>query len=76
MSKTVQLEFVNCLIDNIGDYNLDVCTIISYQKSPDQRYIADSNYCGKVDLMTVSDVVDRYGSHFTRPPFHVFVDGY
>jgi len=24
MSKTVQLEFVNCLIDNIGDYNLDV----------------------------------------------------
>jgi hypothetical protein len=32
-----------------------------YQKSPDQRYISDSAYVGKIDLMTVSDVVDKYG---------------
>jgi len=45
------------------DYDVELWNPILtfYQKSPDQRYIADSNYCGKVDLMTVSDVVDKYG---------------
>ena len=45
------------------DYDVELWnTVLTfYQKSPDQRYIADSNYVGKVDLMTVSDVVDRYG---------------
>lgn len=45
------------------DYDIELWNpvLTFYQKSPDQRYIADSNYCGKVDLMTVSDVVDRYG---------------
>jgi len=45
------------------DYDVELWNPILtfYQKSPDQRYIADSNYCGKVDLMTVADVVDRYG---------------
>ena len=45
------------------DYDIELWNpvLTFYQKSPDQRYIADSNYCGKIDLMTVSDVVDRYG---------------
>ena len=45
------------------DYDVELWNPILtfYQKSPDQRYIADSNYCGKIDLMTVSDVVDKYG---------------
>jgi len=45
------------------DYDVELWNpvLTFYQKSPDQRYIADSNYCGKIDLMTVSDVVDRYG---------------
>jgi len=45
------------------DYDVELWNpvLTFYQKSPDQRYIADSNYAGKVDLMTVSDVVDRYG---------------
>jgi len=45
------------------DYDIELWNpvLTFYQKSPDQRYIADSNYAGKVDLMTVSDVVDRYG---------------
>tara|TARA_B100000497_G_C7693379_1_gene422416 strand:- start:2049 stop:4805 length:2757 start_codon:yes stop_codon:yes gene_type:complete len=45
------------------DYDVELWNpvLTFYQKSPDQRYIADSNYVGKVDLMTVSDVVDRYG---------------
>ena len=45
------------------DYDVELLNpvLTFYQKSPDQRYIADSNYVGKVDLMTVSDVVDKYG---------------
>jgi hypothetical protein len=45
------------------DYDVELWNpvLTFYQKSPDQRYIADSNYVGKIDLMTVSDVVDRYG---------------
>jgi len=45
------------------DYDVELWNpvLTFYQKSPDQRYIADSNYCGKVDLMTVADVIDRYG---------------
>jgi len=45
------------------DYEVELWNpvLTFYQKSPDQRYIAGSNYVGKVDLMTVSDVVDKYG---------------
>ena len=50
------------------DYDVELWNpvLTFYQKSPDQRYIADSNYVGKVDLMTVSDVVDRYGYLMTE----------
>jgi hypothetical protein len=45
------------------DYDIELWNpvLTFYQKSPDQRYISDSAYVGKVDLMTVSDVVDKYG---------------
>ena len=45
------------------DYDIELWNpvLTFYQKSPDQRYIADSNYVGKIDLMTVSDVVDKFG---------------
>tara|TARA_R100000541_G_scaffold370_12_gene3211 strand:+ start:2416 stop:5166 length:2751 start_codon:yes stop_codon:yes gene_type:complete len=45
------------------DYDVELWNpvLTFYQKSPDQRYISDSNYVGKIDLMTVADVVDRYG---------------
>lgn len=45
------------------DYDIELWNpvLTFYQKSPDQRYISDSAYVGKIDLMTVSDVVDRYG---------------
>tara|TARA_R110000765_G_scaffold108291_2_gene199285 strand:+ start:1050 stop:3809 length:2760 start_codon:yes stop_codon:yes gene_type:complete len=45
------------------DYDVELWNpvLTFYQKSPDQRYISDSNYVGKMDLMTVSDVIDKYG---------------
>jgi len=37
-----------------------------YQKSPNSRYISDSNYAGKCELMTVADVIDCYGYLMTK----------
>lgn len=45
------------------DYELELWNpvLTFYQKSPDARYISQSNYGGKIDLMTVADVIDKYG---------------
>ena len=45
------------------DYDVELWNpvLTFYQKSPDVRYIANSNYAGKIDLMTVSDVIDKFG---------------
>ena len=39
------------------DYEVELWNpvLTFYQKSPDVRYIADSNWAGKIDLMTVAD---------------------
>ena len=45
------------------DYDIELWNpvLTFYQKSPDVRYISQSNYVGKLDLMTVADVIDKYG---------------
>ena len=45
------------------DYELELWNpmLTFYHKSPDARYISQSNYAGKMDLMTVADVIDKYG---------------
>ena len=45
------------------DYDVELWNpvLTFYQKSPDVRYISDSNFVGKLDLMTAADVVDKYG---------------
>ena len=50
------------------DYDVELWNplLTFYQKSPDVRYISNSNYGGKVDLMTVADVVDKYGYLMTE----------
>ena len=54
------------------DYDVELWNpvLTFYQKSPDQRYISDSNFGGKVDLMTVADVVDKYGYLMTESQLH------
>ena len=32
-----------------------------YHKSPDARYISQANWVGKTDMLTPSDVIDKYG---------------
>ena len=50
------------------DYEIELWNpvLTFYHKSPDVRYISQSNYVGKLDLMTVADVIDKYGYLMTE----------
>jgi hypothetical protein len=49
------------------DYELEVWNpvLTYYHKSPGARYISQSNWAGKIDLMTPADVIDKYGYMMT-----------
>jgi len=38
-----------------------------YHKSPNQRYISEGQWVGKVDMMTVPDVIDNWGHLMSTP---------
>jgi hypothetical protein len=48
---------------NEDDYELELWNplLTFYHKSPDVRYISQGNWVGKMDLMSVSDVIDKFG---------------
>jgi len=50
------------------DYELELWNpvLTFYHKSPDNRYISQANWVGKCDMMTVSDVIDKYGYLMTE----------
>jgi hypothetical protein len=54
---------------NEDDYDVELWNpvLTFYQKSPDSRYISDSNFVGKCDMMTVADVIDKYGYLMDEP---------
>jgi hypothetical protein len=45
------------------DYEVELWNpaITFYHKSPDARYISQANWVGKTDMLTPSDVIDKYG---------------
>lgn len=45
------------------DYEVEVWNplLTFYHKSPQARYISQGNWAGKIDMMTVSDVIDKLG---------------
>lgn len=45
------------------DYDIELWNpaLTFYHKSPDVRYISEGNWVGKMDMMTTSDVIDKYG---------------
>jgi hypothetical protein len=55
-------EFWHFRMDE-DDYELELWNPILtfYHKSPDVRYISQGNFVGKIELHTVSDILDRYG---------------
>ena len=48
---------------NEDDFDIEVWNpvLTFYHKSPEARYVSQSNWVGRVDLMTISDIIDRYG---------------
>lgn len=52
---------------NEDDYDVELWNpvLTFYHKSPEARYISQSNWVGRVDLMTIADVVDKYGYKMT-----------
>jgi hypothetical protein len=50
------------------DYEIELWnpTLTFYSKSPDVRYISQGNWVGKIDMMSVSDVIDKFGWMMTQ----------
>lgn len=50
------------------DYDVELWNpvVTFYHKSPDVRYISQGNWVGKVDMLTVSDVIDKFGYIMTE----------
>ena len=50
------------------DYEVEVWNplVSFYHKSPDARYISQANWVGKIDILTPSDVIDKYGYLMTE----------
>lgn len=55
-------EFWHFKMDE-DDYEVELWNPILtfYHKSPDIRYISQGNFVGKIELHTVSDIIDKYG---------------
>jgi len=45
------------------DYDIELWNpvLTFYHKSPDVRYISQANWVGKIEMMSVSDVIDKFG---------------
>lgn len=45
------------------DYDVELWNpvLTFYHKSPDTRYISQGNWVGKIDMLSVADVIDKYG---------------
>lgn len=45
------------------DYEVELWNpaLVFYHKTPDVRYISQGNWVGKLDMLTISDVIDKYG---------------
>jgi len=50
------------------DYEIELWNpvLTFYHKSPDIRYISQGNWVGKIEMMTVADVIDKYGYLMTQ----------
>ncbi len=50
------------------DYDVELWNPVTtfYHKSPEARYISQGNWVGRIDMMTISDVIDKYGYMMTQ----------
>jgi hypothetical protein len=54
------------MMDDDFDIELWNPVMTFYHKSPEVRYISQGNWVGKVEMMTVADVIDKYGYLMTQ----------
>ena len=50
------------------DYEIELWNplLTFYHKSPDIRYVSQGNWVGKMDMMSISDVIDKFGWMMTQ----------
>lgn len=50
------------------DYDIELWNPVTtfYHKSPECRYISQGNWVGKIEMLTVADVIDKYGYMMTE----------
>jgi hypothetical protein len=53
---------------NEDDYDIELWNPVTtfYHKSPEARYISQGNWVGKIEMLTVADVIDKYGYLMTQ----------
>ena len=51
------------------DYDVELWNpvLTFYHKSPDVRYISQGNWVGKIEMLSVADVIDKFGWCMTEP---------
>jgi hypothetical protein len=60
------------------DYDVELWNpvVTFYHKSPDVRYISQGNWVGKIDMLTASDVIDKFGYMMTEEQLHALESVY
>jgi hypothetical protein len=50
------------------DYDIELWNPVTtfYHKSPEARYISQGNWVGRIEMLTVADVIDKYGYAMTQ----------
>ena len=58
------------------DYDVELWNpvLTFYHKSPDVRYISQGSWIGKIDMLTVADVIDKYGPILNQDQ-HEMIEG-
>ena len=53
---------------NEDDYDIELWNPVTtfYHKSPEARYISQGNWVGKIEMLTIADVIDKYGYLMTQ----------
>lgn len=51
-----------------GDYEVELWNPVNtfYHKSPDVAYVSESNHVGRIHLLTISDVINKFGHKMTE----------
>ena len=53
---------------NEDDYEIELWNplLVFYYKSPETKYISNGQFVGRLDILTISDVIDKYGYMMTE----------